>query len=192
MKMVRFLSSLREEDDELLSLQKMLIDIGDLPGDDWLRKFERSRRVGIDGRRRPVGFLLRNRGLVVAIRTFEQQSTSRWVYVKLMSTTTSEQLQSALSHANVDVVTVTGSGAHINNQRPLDLDLDLGLTDVRAIEVTGTQFHETAIYRFVVGVVDQVIVTVGCSGYGDGWSLPDIRDVVSSQIRSISMMGGGR
>jgi len=170
----------------------MLIDAGDLPGDAWIRRFDRSRRVGIDGKSRPMGRLVGDGGVEVAVRTFEQASTSRWVYVKLMTTATFEQMQRALPYAIVDLVAVPWSGAHIKDQRPVDLDLDMGLTDVRATEVSGTQSGETGIYRIVLGVVDHIIVTVGCSGDGDGWSWTDIRDVVSTQIKLIRKMRGGR
>ncbi len=163
----------------------MLVDPGELPGDGWNIKGGTSWRIGKDGQHDAASLRARKRGSFAAMRTFEQQNSSRWVLVKVIPMASSEDALLALPNTNLNLVTKGKSNAVIGAEGSVSLDVDMGLSNAKAIEMSVSGSNETAKYRYVVGTVDRVISLICCVGLEEGWSWQEIQMVTAAQVRKI-------
>jgi hypothetical protein len=169
----------------------MLVDVSELPGDGWELKVERSWRVGKDGHRDEASIRAKQRGLFVAMRTFEQHDVSRWIYVKVIPMASREDALLVAPETNLELLATRKSDARVHSEIGVSLDIEVDMNEARATEYFVSDSNGAGVYRCVVGSVGHVVAVICCSGLGEGWTWQDIGLVINAQVLKIRNVKAG-
>jgi len=172
----------------------MVLRANELPESGWSELRQLSWRVGAWGYRpAETGRRAHRAGYFVAVRSFEQKSTSRWLVVQVAPYVSTSDAEKAVGGMRSRLYSNSSSKVLVTAEREVEGIEVVGVTNPWTLEqlqegkeLAGDQkFVGPSATRYVAGNIENVLFFLQCSGLGEGWSWSDVESVASLQASKI-------
>jgi hypothetical protein len=165
----------------------LLLDREDLPGEGWRVLDERTWRAGTIGPSTPWGDRSRAAKNVVAWRSFEQKTVSRWLWLEVAPFVSHDDALSAVKGlSSRDFLANLRAEVVVTREQTVN-DLEIpGIDAVSLIEqeTSGPRGLSTA--QTFLGVVNEDVIVIAFSSLDEPWSREQITAVALSQAKCLS------
>jgi hypothetical protein len=169
---------------------RWLLDIDDLPGREWVLRYEGTWRSGA-GSKGEIAKRARDTRMMMAMRWFYQTPSHLWVDVSVTPTSSSNDAQSSVPHLNKRLTPNPHAQIEVVTERIVD---DVGLDKVDhpwLYEQVTRGSNGSSSIKYIAGVVggimhlvvagDNSVVKAGTVNSGNGWLWEDVIHLAESQ-----------
>ena len=168
----------------------MLLELDELPGPNWAKRYEGAWRVGTNQPRTQELRNARVAGGATAARSFEQQAAMRWIWLRV-DPLASELDASSFSAAIRDYLVPDSRGPRPLVEDRIIEDVGIpGYANARALELAGDDPRGSGLDWAFTGHVDRIVLTAQCSFYNDSWSWRGAISIVTLQVDKIQHCTG--
>lgn len=162
----------------------MLLEHGDLPGNDWELLDQRSWRTGAMPIPIDEAARAHHAGSWTAWRSFQQSGQTRWAWIEIMPFTSNTDALSAVSSIPTWLMSNAGAKVAIVEERNPD-ESETGATHLWVLEQRTIGSDGPSATRYVADVVDNVLFIVAGTASGDGWDWSAVSALAERQAAKI-------
>jgi hypothetical protein len=163
----------------------MLLDIRNLPGDEWQVVKERSWRTGVVGKSTDRSRRAREIRSISVERMFHRGVPLGTITLGIYPYASIADAQSAVRDSRVDLMGYRPMNAKVTSEATIE-DLRMsGIDNPWALEQHIEERSGSGLRRLTRGNVDRFVVGLGSFAHGQGWAWEDLIPVVAAQGEKI-------
>jgi hypothetical protein len=163
----------------------MLLELDELPGANWVTLYEGTWRVGTNQPRTPELRNAKAAGGATAVRSFEEQTAIRWLWVRVDPLASRLDASSLSEDIRDYIVPDPRAPRPLTQDRTIEDVRIPGYANARVFELKRNDAQGSGTAWVFAGHIDRIALTAQYSFYNDSWSWSEALSIISLQVEKI-------